>query len=223
MEAEDGVHRLDLPRPDRPPAYSKVTAGETIDEPIGVHVLEGDTVILFGTGYADSADELLAWLDGFGGVDVVVVEHGDPDHYGAVAEVLGAYESTVAIPADDAGALTNVDVEPDVELRDGDHRWGLDCVHVPGHTPGNMSFLAGERLIAGDTVVHAKSAIAAPGEWGGALAPIRPGFNADDEAARRNIRRLAEHTFETAYLTHGPDVLTGARREVDRLIDDLGG
>lgn len=221
-EIAPDVYRIDMPRPDIP-AY--LTASP--EEPIGCHVVDGEETVLFGTGYAFSTDDLLSALDELGGVDVVVVEHADTDHYGAVPGVLDRYDDvTFAMAGNDAGGLLRVfeEIRPDVRLHDGDTRWGFRAISVPGHTFGNLAFAdeARDLLIAGDTIVGSDSDIAGEGRWSGAFAPPADRFNANTEKAWDNLALLAPFDFDGALLTHGEDVLSDARDEFDKLLGDLG-
>ena len=220
-EVLDGVYRIDVPRPGQ--SGWKVAT----DEPVSCHVLVGDETVLFGTGHGASVDVVLEGLDRLGGVDVVVVEHGDPDHYGGLPSILERYDGvTVAMPAEDAAVLPKVyrRVRADFELTHDQAIAGVRAISVPGHTAGNMAFLDEDRdlLVVGDTVVHADSDIAAPGDWSGAFAPIDPVFSMRDDLARSNLVVLADYAFDAALVTHGPDVLEGAWAAYMALLDDLG-
>lgn len=218
MTLPDGISTIDLLRPLNPTPPRPRT-----NEPVSVHLLTGPVTVLFGTGFTSGFDRLSSELDAVGGPDVVVVEHGDPDHYDALPAILDRYDPLVAIPAADADVLTDIGITPDETLKDDEERWGIRTIHVPGHTPGNMSFLhePTETLFAGDTVVHRNSFTAAPGEWSGELAPIKPSLNDDDRAARANIQRLADFDVERVLTTHGLNVFDHAERGIDRLIEDL--
>ncbi|MFB6172160.1 MAG: MBL fold metallo-hydrolase [Haloarculaceae archaeon] len=214
------VTRIDLPRPDLP-AY--LTASP--DEPIGCHLIDGDERVLFGTGYAFSAAQLLDALDDYGGVDVVVVEHDDTDHYGALPQVVERYDPTVVVPRDDRAFLQRAyDLAADRLLDDGDAVAGFRALTVRGHTYGNMAFVDEDRglLVAGDTVVGSDSDIAADGRWSGPLAPPAARFNRDDERARSSLVALADLAVEDVLLTHGADLTGGGADAVDRLLGDLG-
>ncbi|MGQ4554964.1 MBL fold metallo-hydrolase [Halobellus sp. GM3] len=212
------IRSLDLLRPQNPDEARPQT-----NEPVTVHILDGEETVLFGTGFDSGLETLTAALDAYGGPDVIVVEHGDPDHYAALPSLLERYDATVAIPSQDAQALEGIGVTPDVKLGHDEHHWGVRTVHVPGHTPGNMSFLhePSDTLIVGDTFVHRNSFAAAPGEWSGRFAPIKPELNADDRQARENIATLRGYPFDTAVTTHGLNVFEGAAADLEALLADL--
>ncbi len=83
----------------------------------------------------------------------ILITHNHMDHTGALAELKSALDLPVAAHADDAGRLP---VSADQLLDDGDEiAFGdikLSVLHTPGHTPGSLCFLAGNYLIAGDTI-----------------------------------------------------------------------
>lgn len=191
------------------------------DEPLWVHVAErADATLLFGGGDESAADEL-ADVARDHGVDLVVVEHGDGDHYGGVPALRDALDVEVAVPAGDASFLREAGIEPDRELTDGEDLHGFECISAPGHTPDNMAYLADGTLVAGDTVGGSDSAFAAEGSWSGPLAPMTADFNADDEEARRSVRRLTEYDFDRVLVAHGSSVLEGGHDAVETLVDDL--
>lgn len=191
------------------------------DEPLWVHVVERpDATVLFGGGDESAADELVELARGHG-VDAVVVEHGDGDHFGGIPALRDALGIEVAVPAGDAGSLREAGIEPDVELGAEETYHGIECIPAPGHTPDNMAYLADRTLVAGDTVAGADSMFAAEGNWSGALAPMTADFNADDAQARESIPRLLEHEFESVLVTHGTSVLTGGHGAVETLANDL--
>ena len=215
----DDIQSYDLLRPQNPDPARPQT-----NEPVSVHVLDGDETVLFGTGFNSSLETLIDHLESVRGPDAMVVEHGDPDHYAALPGLLDAFpDATVAIPTQDADVLVDFGVTPDVELEHDETRWGVRTIHVPGHTPGNMSFLHEESdtLFVGDTFVHRNSFAAAPGEWSGSFAPIKPQLNAADDETRRNIAILADYDFDRALVTHGLNTTNDARAELNALLADL--
>lgn len=216
----DSVYSYDLLRPKYNDSIPQT------NEPVSVHVVDDERTVLFGTGFESGLDRLTSELDEFGGPDVIVVEHADPDHYNALPALVEEYpDAEVAIPELDREEMQDaVDVEVDIALEHDEVRWGIRTIHVPGHTPGNMSFLHGatDTLIVGDTFVHRNSFAAAPGAWSGTFAPVKPSLNADDEATKANMDTLLDYEFDAALVTHGLNVPEDAKPEVETLVEDLG-
>jgi hydroxyacylglutathione hydrolase len=83
----------------------------------------------------------------------ILMTHGHFDHIGGLAELKSALTIPVAAHRAEAGHLP---VTVDLLLNDGDEiSFGhitLKALHTPGHTEGSMCFLAGNYLIAGDTL-----------------------------------------------------------------------
>lgn len=215
---DDRITTYDLARPLNPDPARPQT-----NEPVSVHILDTEDTVLFGTGFTSSADRLIEILDRFDGPDVIVVEHGDPDHYDALPSLLDAFEAEVAIPDADASALEAVDVQPDVRIGHDELRWGVRTIHVPGHTPGNTSFLHEPTgtLFVGDTFVHTNSFTAESGSWHGQFAPIKAALNDDTAQVYETMSILANYDFDTALTTHGLNVFTGAYAEFETLLADL--
>ena len=98
------------------------------------------------------AGKILAQLKG-SDPQYILMTHNHMDHTGALAEVKSALNIPIAAHREDAG---NLPLKPDVLLNDGDviscGDIDLTVLHTPGHTPGSLCFLAGNYLIAGDTL-----------------------------------------------------------------------
>lgn len=192
------------------------------DEPLGIQVIEsGEATVLFGAGTegtAGAVTEIAVDHD----VDVVLVEHGDGDHFGGIPALRKAMaDITVAVPAGDASALEDAGIAVDRRLESGETYWGIETIATPGHTPDNMSYLYEDVLVAGDTVVGADSEFAADGDWSGAFAPCTPDFNADDDQTRAIISTLGAYDFDAVLVSHGENVQSDGREEIDGLIGDL--
>lgn len=215
----ENIYSFDLLRP----KYNELLP--QTNEPVSVHVYDGEQTVLFGTGFESDFERLASELDALGGPDVIVLEHADPDHYDALPALVDRYEGAeVAIHKADADEMYEaIGVDVDILLAHDEDRWDIRMIHVPGHTPGNMSFLHEESrtLFVGDTFVHRNSFAAAPGDWNGAFAPIKPSLNDDDEKTRGNISALLDYDFDAALLTHGLNVPEGAKTELEMLVDDL--
>jgi glyoxylase-like metal-dependent hydrolase (beta-lactamase superfamily II) len=169
---------------------------------------------------------MCAELANRGGVDRVVVEHEDTDHYGALPGIVDEFDPEVVVPEGDHAFLqrTYADLAADRLLDDGDEVAGFRAIRVRGHTYGNMAFVdeSAGILVAGDTVVRADSDVAPAEDWSGPLAPVADPFNMHTERARRNLVALAGLDVEDILLTHGADVIGDGADAVDRLLWDLG-
>lgn len=191
------------------------------DEPLGIHVIEtNDASVLFGAGTEESG-ERVAGIGADYDVDVVIVEHGDRDHYGGVPTLREAVtDIEVAVPADDASFLEEVGIGVDHRLEAETTYWGITTISAPGHTPDNMAYLYENVLIAGDTVLGADSVFAVDGDWSGAFAVS--GSNVDDEQARESVSNLLEYDFDTVLVSHGENVVEDGYSEIETLIADFG-
>lgn len=101
---------------------------------------------------AAEADRIIRAAGDFA-VKYILITHGHADHTGALEGVKGATGAPAGIHAADAPLLPSA---PDFYLRDGDRiRVGgctLRIMHTPGHTPGGVCILIGQRLLSGDTI-----------------------------------------------------------------------
>ncbi len=93
-------------------------------------------------------------------------------------------------------------------LRDGEvlpTAGGLEVVHLPGHTPGNIGLYARERgvMFTGDTLMNVI----------GLRLPLSMSTH-DPEQAKRSVKRLAEFDFEIALPGHGNPVLGRASEKI---------
>lgn len=98
------------------------------------------------------AERILRELEGTS-LKYILMTHADGDHIQALAKVRSATRAPVGIHPNEADRLPN---PPDFELADGQtYRFGnteLRAMFTPGHSPGGMSFVTGDILIAGDTL-----------------------------------------------------------------------
>jgi glyoxylase-like metal-dependent hydrolase (beta-lactamase superfamily II) len=210
MDVTDTVHSYDIPW-----SYGGY------DEPLTVQVLETEeATVLFGSGTAETAPDLLDAIEDHD-IDVVIVEHGDIDHYGGVPALRDAFDVEVAVPAGDADFLAEADIEADQLLEAGETYWGIETISVPGHTPDNMAYRYGEVLVAGDTVCGSDSPFCAEGDWPGKLAPLTAELNNDDSLTLRSIPTLLDYEFDVVLLTHGQNVLEDGYAEVETLVEAL--
>lgn len=147
-------------------------------------------------------------------VHAVLATHGHPDHVGAVAEVVEAYDVPFAVHSGEAGALSRVnfyrfalelapiamppiaiDLATTTALSFG--QLEIAVLHTPGHSPGSVCLEIADMLFVGDALATEN-------------APM-PGFDprARSASARRLVRMHSPGTV--VYPGHGaPSVLSDA-------------
>lgn len=86
-------------------------------------------------------------------VKYILMTHADGDHVQALQEIRSATGAPVGIHPAERDRLP---APPDFDLADGHaYRIGtseIRSMHTPGHSPGGMSFVIDDILIAGDTL-----------------------------------------------------------------------
>lgn len=221
MEIRDGVYTYALDWP-LATELGVNRRGHGNEESLSVNVVETDEgAVQIGMGHSTTADESVAVARRHG-VDLAFAEHGDWDHYSAGPRLREELGVELGVPEGDAEAIADDGVEADFLLSGGDEIRGIEIIDAPGHTPGNLVFLYADVLFAGDTVLGADIENVADDDWSGRLALSPPNRNAGgDEAAIESVRKLLEYDFEVLLLTHGEDVLSDAKAEVEALVDDL--
>lgn len=212
-----------------------------LDDPLTVQVVETDeTTLMFGGGKAATAQQQIDIARDHDGLDFVVVEHGDGDHFEAIPRMQEDLDFEVAVPMGDVDVLegrkawdrsgagksavitdTDTGVRADELIRGGETYWGgVETIRAPGHTCDNLAFRYEDVLLAGDTLVGQYDR-AGDVDWSGNLANLPPEQHLDPQAARESIRNLLNYEFNYVLTTHGPNVLDDAEGHVERLVDDL--
>jgi glyoxylase-like metal-dependent hydrolase (beta-lactamase superfamily II) len=148
-----------------------------------------------------NAQRILEELKGTS-LNQILMTHSDPDHVQALQEVRTATNAPVAVhPADAAG----LPAPADRELSDGEvisiGSVNLKGLHTPGHTPGSMSFVTEDIVIAGDTLF--------PGGPGNTNRD-QGDFEQIIESIRSKLFTLPDET--TVYPGHGKPTTIGAER-----------
>jgi glyoxylase-like metal-dependent hydrolase (beta-lactamase superfamily II) len=132
----------------------------------------------------------------------ILMTHADGDHIQALQDIRQATGAPVGIHPSEANRLP---APPDFELKDGQIvRFGnreLTAMHTPGHSPGGMSFLVDDILIAGDTLFPG-----GPGNTNRADGNFRQII----ESIRGKLFPLSDET--RVYPGHGKATTIGAER-----------
>ncbi len=154
---------------------------------------------------------------GLGDIKMIIITHAHGDHIDNLPRVKELTGAEVIIGEGDEDKLfERTDVRADVVLEHGDligACGGVEMVHVPGHSDGNLClYLRGHKaIIAGDTIF---------GDREGNLKAPPEKYCEDMAEASRNLGVLADYDFDALLLSHGKNVLAGAKEKVLRLIYD---
>ncbi len=180
-------------------------------------------LVLFDTGHMPEdieaiGEEIEGMGRGWGDVKLILLTHKHGDHISNLARLK---ELTGAAVASGEGEMGEIEAETGVKvergLRHGDYIdlcGGIEAIHVPGHTVGNLSYylFRQKAIIAGDTIF---------GDEDGNLYPPPERYSLDADAARRELKRLLFYDFEILLLSHGRNLLRDARRRVRALCEEI--
>lgn len=189
------------------------------------YIVAGERLTVIDTGIpAGSGKKILSYIRGTlhrdpGEIDTILITHFHTDHIGGIPALMAAAPGLkVAAHALDAPFISGqkplpryggirglvlkifttimaTTVPVDIVLREGDRVAGLECIHLPGHTPGSCGFLdeSTGTLFAGDLL-----------RWNGTSLSEGPlSFTIDVPASRDSIRKIALLPFGTLLIGHG--------------------
>jgi len=101
---------------------------------------------------ANDAPRIIKELDGLR-VSHILTTHGHGDHVQALKRVRAQTHARFTCHQADESMMP---IKADHRVQDGERfRFGeyeLIAIHTPGHTPGSVCFVGGERLFSGDTL-----------------------------------------------------------------------
>lgn len=113
---------------------------------------------------------------------------------------------------------TTTPARVDVDLNDNESLdaiyEGLQVVHLPGHSYGQVGFwLSNEKmLLGGDVMMHTPFRLTMP------IRAVSP----DWSAAKESIRRVGGMGVDALFLGHGKPIHSGAAPEIEKLIQRIG-
>ena len=220
MKIADGIYGL--------PQTLKL--GEQEEEIYPVAVEDDQGLILIDAGMPGNIGVIEENLQEHGfsleDVEKLILTHQDFDHCGCAAELVEETDATVFAHEADSPAIDGREqpikgeerypaLDVDVELvggekiRAGDRE--LEVIHTPGRTPGHISILTEDLLIAGDALNVEEEGFSGP----------RERFTPDMEEATESVHMLSFREYETVHCFHGGTV-EASDEEVKEIGDELG-
>jgi glyoxylase-like metal-dependent hydrolase (beta-lactamase superfamily II) len=147
------------------------------------------------------ADRILAELEGTH-LTYILMTHADTDHVQALEAIKSRTGAPIGAHPDTAW---NMPIPPDFEVQDGDVLTvgdvQIEARHTPGHSPGSISYVVGDMVIAGDTLF--------PGGPGNTR-HARGDFDTIINSIRTRLYTLPDET--KVYPGHGSPTTIGAER-----------
>lgn len=197
-----------------------VAKADGLDTEVYILVCEGG-LILVDVGFTPQClDSIQAELDEmgktWGDIEMIIITHAHGDHIDNLPQVRELTGAEVVIGEGDEGRLyERTGVKADVVLGHGDFIGacgGVEIVHVPGHSEGNLClYLRGYKaVIAGDTIF---------GDSDGNLEAPPEKYCEDVVEASKNLSILADYDFDALLLSHGKNMMAGAKEKVLKLIE----
>jgi glyoxylase-like metal-dependent hydrolase (beta-lactamase superfamily II) len=153
------------------------------------------------------------WSD----IKMVIITHADGDHINNLPQVMELTKAEILIGKGDELALEErTGIRADVMLETGDVIGvcgNIESIRVPGHRDGNLSlFLHKYRtLIAGDTIFGDDTDVPH-------IYPPPEKYSSNVEDARNNLKILMNYDFDALLLSHGRNILSGAKEIVKEML-----
>lgn len=204
---------------------------------VNVYLIDGGSeFLLIDIGYLDAVDEivdLIRKMDfNLSNCKMVIATHADADHVQGVARAKELLKTKVAAHPQTVGPIESGDeimtyatikaqgievpmppCKIDLLLNEGDTiavgKLKLEVWHMPGHTPGHLSFKMGNLLFSGDNI-YKDSCVG--------VIDAHHGSNIPDFLA--SLKRIQQDDAEFWLPSHGP-VFRRDNRIVQKAIDRL--
>ena len=189
------------------------------------YILEcGEDLVMIDTGFTPHdikaySVELEKMSRDWRNIVAILITHGHGDHIENLPEIKEKTGAEVMAGIGDAENIRlRTGVKVDRALSHGDVIGlcrGIEAILIPGHSAGNLCFYLKESktIIVGDTIF---------GDAEGNLFPPPERYCDDVAMATREIRRLLDYDFENLLLSHGKNLLGGAKGAVEEFCESSG-
>jgi glyoxylase-like metal-dependent hydrolase (beta-lactamase superfamily II) len=186
-----------------------------------VYILEcKEGLILVDVGFTPDCheniqSELASMRKSWSDIKKIIITHAHGDHINNLSQVKELTRSEILIGVGDELALEErTGIKADVTVDTGniiDVCGGIEVIRIPGHSDGNLCLLLHKHnaLIAGDTIF---------GDEEGTMGAPPEKYCNDVNAAAKNLIMLAGYDFDSLLLSHGKNILLGAKEKVLELI-----
>jgi hydroxyacylglutathione hydrolase len=232
MEIIQGIHQIE--------------AGKTADFGFYANcfLIEQDGLILIDTGLSENKEKILSYITGNIHLDprdihTIILTHYHQDHTGNIIELQQITGAKIAIHLADAKLLSDqikqnfqqkefkseeeisnkekfLNFTPDILLNDGEIISGMQCIHVPGHTPGNIAVLDSKRkiLFCGDTIFGIDGKVGIPQGIQERMKTM-----GTLNTARESMNKLSTLDYNALLFGHGDPILENASDAVIEFIN----
>ena len=197
----------------------RIADADGLDTEVYILECEGG-LILVDVGFAPECHEnIRVELDSMGksweDIKMIIITHAHGDHINNLPLVKKLTKAEVVIGAGDEVQLEKrTGVPADMILDTGDIIGAcgkIEIIHIPGHSKGNLSLYLHKykAIIAGDTIF---------GDNEGTLEAPPEKYCDDVVVATKNLKILENYDFDALLLSHGKNIISGAKEKVMNLI-----
>ncbi|MBN2880122.1 MAG: MBL fold metallo-hydrolase [Clostridia bacterium] len=181
-------------------------------------IKDGEQVTIIDTGFAGEYANIKNQLNEIGiepeNINYIIITHGHMDHIANLKKLSKISGAKIFVHADDLERIDGKADPAQINLLEGgeelDILGGIQAIHIPGHSKGNMAFYAKRSgiLFSGDCLFNNK---------GLSLPPVK--FNDDTELFEKNVKVLSEYDISIICPGHGPHIEGNCNQRIEDLFE----